>query len=168
MKDKAQEPDTSANGADIKQDKEVQSVGKEADELREEIMQLTAHFENLRRDLLRDMSAAERRGIASAVRALAPALDSLLLAEKNSDGETREGIKKTYDQFVQALGRLGVTRIDCGGSYDPKFHEAVERIPGEQYQIIEEVSGGWMWKKEEQVIVPAKVKVGDGRKNQGA
>lgn len=130
------------------------------------LTQLAADFENFRKDAVRGMEEAERFGIGTFVRTLAPALDSFALALENAEGkiETQymKGFRKVYEQFVGALESNGIVKIPVKGSYDPKFHEAVEQVAGEAYAIIGVVSDGWMWKDGGQVIVPAKVKVGDG------
>lgn len=135
-------------------------------ELRDAFTRLTADFENLRKDAQRMRHDARRFGIAEAVRAVAAAYDALCFAELHASEHSpslREGIEKIADQFAQGLKTLGVARIPVEGSYDPKFHEAVEHISGvEAYTVAEEVGTGWMWQDNGEVIVPARVKVGAG------
>jgi molecular chaperone GrpE (heat shock protein) len=130
------------------------------------LARLAADLENLRKEIVAERGRAERAALEAMVRALAPALDSFAIALRELSPSAPEGIvkglRKVYDQFVQAFAIFGIVPIPHAASYDPKFHEAVERVPGEAYAIIEEVSGGWMWQEGEQVIVPARVKVGDG------
>jgi len=130
------------------------------------LTQLAADFENFRKDAARGMEEAERFGMRALVQTLAPALASYVLALQNAEGKIdaqyMKGLRKMYEQFVGAFELNGIVKIPVEGSYDPKFHEAVERVAGESYAIIEVVSDGWMWKDGEQVIVPAKVKVGSG------
>ncbi|MBI4134014.1 MAG: nucleotide exchange factor GrpE [Candidatus Terrybacteria bacterium] len=146
--------------------REEHSDAGDRTELRDALTRLTADFENLRKDTQRMRHDARRFGISEAVRAMAAVYDTLRFAELHVSGHSpslREGIEKIADQFAQGLKTLGVTRIPVEGSYDPKFHEAVEHISGvEAHTVAEEVGTGWMWQDNGEVIVPARVKVGAG------
>lgn len=135
-------------------------------DMQDVLTQLAADFENFRKDAARGMEEAERFGVRAFVLALAPALDSFTLALRSAEGKVEKqyviGFQKVYEQLVGVFASAGVVKTPIEGSYDPKFHEAVERVAGEAYAIVEVVSDGWMWEDGGQVIVPAKVKVGDG------
>lgn len=134
----------------------------------EEILRLQAEFANFRRASIAEANTIAQRAVGESVRALTPALDALRIAVGESsdkkDGRFAEGLQKVYDRFVQSLATLGIVPVPAKGAYDPKFHEAVERVAGEEYAIMEVVGGGWMWRDGERVVVPAKVKVGAGNK----
>ena len=140
------------------------------DQLRDDIVRLSADIENLKKNVLQETADARRRATEEAVRALAPAFTALEAALRTMREETqsgdlatwREGIEKVQDLFSAALLELGAVPIPTDGNYDPKFHEAVEKVAGEQYQIMDVVGLGWMWKDDQGVIIPAKVHVGSG------
>ena len=140
------------------------------EQLRDDILRLSADLENLKKNVLTETAEARRRATAEAIRALTPAMNALDVALRTMREETqngdladwREGVEKVRDLFEAAMLELGAVPIPTDGSYDPKFHEAVEKVPGEQYQIVDVVGLGWMWKDDQGVIVPAKVHVGSG------
>jgi len=155
-----------AEGADA-----AQEVVKEEEQLKGDVLQLSADLENLKKSILTESAEARRRATQLAIQAFAPAIDALEMALRSmQDGNDEEslstwraGVEKVRDRFTQAMLELGAVPIPVDGTYDPKFHEAVEKVPGERYQIVDTLSGGWMWQDDNSVIVPAKVHVGSGK-----
>ena len=149
----------------------AQEVVNQEEQLKGDVLRLTADLENLKKSILAESADARRRAIELAIRAFAPGIDAIELAlrsmQDGTDDESlatwREGVEKVRDRFTQAMLELGAVPVPVDGTYDPKFHEAVEKVPGEQYQIMETTAGGWMWKEDNSVIVPAKVHVGSGK-----
>lgn len=151
-------------------EKAEEPVIEDEERLTDDIVRLTADLENLKKDILAQSTESARRATELTVRAMSPAIDALEMAIRsmqngNSDDEMkqwREGIEKVRDRFTAAMLELGIVPVPVDGNYDPKYHEALERVPGEEYQIVEVMSLGWMWKEGEAIIVPAKVNVGTG------
>lgn len=113
-----------------------------------------ADYENARKRLVRDVEVQLKYGSESLVRDLLTALDNLgralEAAEKAGDrGPLATGISATASQFLDALKRHGVTRIECGPGtpFDPHLHQAVSQIPTNDFepgQVVQVVQQGFM------------------------
>jgi len=96
---------------------------------------------------------------------LIPVLDNFSLAEKSIPEEEKEkngtkGLLLIKKQLEKSLKDLGLEEIDTiGKEFDPKIHESVEEVEGNEPGIIvEEVQKGYTFQGK--VIRIAKVKVG--------
>jgi molecular chaperone GrpE (heat shock protein) len=149
---------------------DTDAVVQDEQQLKGDIVRLSADLENLKKDVLTQSAESARRATEQVVRAVAPALDALLAAARamengNGDAELsqwREGLQKVRDRFEQSFVELGIVPVPVDGTYDPKYHEAVERVAGEEHAIVDVAGLGWMWKDSDAVIVPARVHVGSG------
>src|SRR5438552_1055905 len=99
-----------------------------------------ADFENARKRLLRDAEVEKKYAAESLVRDLLTALDNLDraldVAKKAGDtGPLAIGVAATAEQFLGALRRHGVTRIECapGTPFDPNLHQAVMQTPSKSF-----------------------------------
>jgi molecular chaperone GrpE len=92
-----------------------------------------ADFENYRKRMSRDVSAAEGRGIAKVVKEILPAIDNLELAlQAIDDDQVAEGFKLVRNEFLAALARLGIEPYSPDGEpFDPEQHEAMSQQPVE-------------------------------------
>jgi len=90
-----------------------------------------ADFENYRKRMGREVSAAENRGLAKVVKEILPALDNLELAlQAAGDGEVAEGFKLVRNEFLAALARVGIEPYSPEGErFDPSLHEAMSQQP---------------------------------------
>lgn len=79
------------------------------------------------------------------------------------DNEWVKGVYTVEKQFVETLRSLGLEEINCtvGIPFNPHLHEVVMQAPGEKDAVLECFEKGYSFK--DQVIRPAKVKVGDGQ-----
>lgn len=96
---------------------------------------------------------------------LIPVLDNFSLAEKSIPEEEKEkngtkGLLLIKKQLEKSLKDLGLEEIDTiGKEFDPKIHESVEEVEGNEPGIIvEEVQKGYTFQGK--VIRIAKVRVG--------
>ncbi len=87
---------------------------------------------------------------------LLPVLDSFEAAVRNSNDD---GVKRIYEQLLVILKNNGIKEIKAVGErFDPKFHESVEVVDGEESgKVFEIVQKGYTLY--DKVIRPAKVKV---------
>jgi molecular chaperone GrpE len=100
-----------------------------------------ADFENFRKRMARDVTAAEARGVGRLARELLPALDNLgralAAAEAGGEHHTPEhhltsGIKLVHDELLAALSRVGIEPFSPQGEpFDPQQHEAMAQQPVE-------------------------------------
>ncbi len=133
---------------------------------RDRLLRLQADFENLRKRIEREQ--AEFRGIATIrlVTELLPVLDNLerALASERPEGDSdafRAGVELIHRQFVEALRKEGLRRVDAlGQPFDPEVHEAVatETAAGLPANlVIEEIQRGYFLR--DRLLRPALVKV---------
>lgn len=162
-----------AAGADVVEhdlDELLARAGK-ADEYLALAQRVQADFENFRKRMAREVTAAETRGIARAAKELLPALDNLgraLEAAAGPDaagGEAFEqfvtGVKLVNDDLLSALRRLGVEPFSPEGErFDPNQHEAMAQQPvdgAESGTVVQVYQQGY--RLGESILRPARVVV---------
>jgi len=96
----------------------------------EKSVRAVAELDNVRRRTERDISNAHRYGLEKIVASLIPVADSLeqalQLAKNEGDTAMAEGLQLTFQLFLDALQKHGVTRIDPQGEvFNPQEHEAM-------------------------------------------
>jgi molecular chaperone GrpE len=98
-------------------------------EMRSDMLRAQAELVNFRTRVERDRAANREAVIAEVIRALLPALDDLVRAQKHGDldGSPLEivatKIQATFDRY--GLRAVGVV----GEAFDPNLHEAVVQLP---------------------------------------
>ena len=91
-----------------------------------------AEFENFRKRMAAQGTQAEARGVARVAKELLAPLDHLALAVEHADDEHRPPLEALYQEFLTALGRLGVEAFaPLGEAFDPTLHEAMAQHPVE-------------------------------------
>ncbi len=145
-----EEPSPAGSAADVEDlteeepgvtEEEVAALAAELDDVRQErdryldsLMRLKAEFDNSRKRQERErervlLSASERL-----VTELLPVLDNLDRALE-VEGDVREGVRATRDQFVDVLGREGLSPVASDGeAFDPNVHEAVMGQPSDEHE----------------------------------
>ena len=164
----AAEPEPAPEAAVELDLEELQSKARERDEFLALAQRTQADFENFRKRMVRDVGAAEQRGVAKVVRELLPALDNLeraLGAAEAPPGEPEhhlaEGIRLVQAELSAAISRIGVEAYAPKGEvFDPNVHEAVAQHPvagAESGTVVEVLQKGY--RSGESVIRPARVVV---------
>jgi molecular chaperone GrpE len=113
----------------------------EASQMKEKWMRTAADFDNYRKRSRREVVEAEKKGRDNLVRDLLPVFDNLERATAHAGAtsatqEDPQGVKGLVDgislvtkQFQDALGRLGIERVDSVGQpFDPSLHEAIQHL----------------------------------------
>ncbi len=116
-----------------------------------------ADYQNLSKRVENDKKEVMRYVSNSIISKLIPTLDILEMAAHHSQDM---GIKMAVTQFQSVLSDEGLQEItpQIGEMFDPKYHEAIEVIPGEQDDSIAEIlTKGY--KIGDYVIRPSRVKV---------
>ena len=117
-------------------EEEKPKANPEADALREELKQekenylrLRADYENFRRRNQEATINARRDGLADAVEAILPIVDSIDRAlGVTVDEKSKEGLLLIKKQIETSLGQIGVTEIPSeGADFDHNLHNAVQR-----------------------------------------
>jgi molecular chaperone GrpE len=139
---------------------ELEAVRQERDRYLDSLMRLKAEFDNSRKRQERErertlLSASERL-----VTELLPVVDNLDRALE-AEGDVREGVRATRDQFVDVLEREGLLPVASDGQpFDPNVHEAVMGQPSDEHEegtILQTFQRGYVLNGKP--IRPAKVVV---------
>ena len=141
---------------------------RESAEYRELAQRIQADFENYRKRVLREQTAAVEMAAEPLVRNLLEVLDefelALMAAEKQPDFDRfLHGVEMVYAKLVDALRGAGVEKIEADGSpFDPELHEALMHSggAGDEPVVADVLRAGYMLKG--RVIRPAGVKVTGG------
>lgn len=145
---------------------ELESLRKERDDLRDQLLRKRADFENYRKRVERDRQQAGLEAVAALMRELIPTLDNLERALQSASDEAslRTGVEMIHRELVGLLQRHGVTTHDPTGEvFDPRSHQALlhEAVPGfEEGTVVEVFRKGYSLK--DHLLRPALVKVAKG------
>ncbi len=129
---------------DVGEEDEASEVEGDLDELvataaqRDEYLALAqrtqADFENYRKRMAKEATAAAERGVAKLAKELLPALDNLdrALGAAAEEDPLLEGVRLVRAELSAALARVGVESYDPKGQrFDPVHHEAMAQQPVE-------------------------------------
>jgi len=139
----------------------VASKGKKTDELEQQIAELTqdlqrtrADFENYRKRVEAEKTAAREAGQAAAILKLLPVIDNIERAvihvpqdlQENKWAQGVAGLAKNLDKSLEALN---LKRIEAseGTEFNPELHEAIqfdEDAEGEKEVIATELQAGYL------------------------
>ena len=123
-----------------------------------------ADFENYRKRMVRDVRAAEARGMGRLAKELLPALDNLeravaALEAADEEHHMTNGIRLVTTELAAALGRTGIESYAAKGEpFDPVCHEAVaqHKVEGTAAgTIIEVLQPGY--RLQDAILRPARV-----------
>jgi molecular chaperone GrpE len=141
-----------------------QRLSEERDALFDRLARLQAEFENYRKRAQREQHDFREYAVTEAVKSLLPALDSLDLALKNSEGEKSDlhaGVELTRKQLQDALSKVGLREVPSTGQpFDPQVHQAIEMVDTADvpdHQVLDELQRGY--KLKERLLRPAMVRV---------
>ncbi len=133
---------------------------KKQDELEQQLAELTADlqrtradFENYRKRVELEKTAARNAGQASAILKLLPVIDNIERAIAHqpaelADNKWAQGVAGLVKNLEKALEGLNLKRIEAnpGTNFDPELHEAIqfdEDAEGEHEVIAEELQAGY-------------------------
>jgi molecular chaperone GrpE len=126
-----------------------------------------ADFQNYKRRSEQEREELRRFGNVSVIINLLPVLDDFERAFASLDSHLAglswfDGMLLIYRKLRQLLENAGVKQIETEGqAFDPRFHEAVAHVEGEEGKVVSEVQRGYML--HDRVLRPAMVVVGKGR-----
>ena len=125
-----------------------------------------ADFSNFKKRTDQERDELRRFGSVSVIINLLPIVDDFERAFSSLDSNLAglswfDGIYLIYRKLQQLLENAGVRPIETEGqAFDPRFHEAVAHIDGEEGKILSVVQRGY--KLHDRVLRPAMVVVGKG------
>jgi molecular chaperone GrpE len=134
---------------------------KKQEELEQQVVELTADlqrtradFENYRKRVELEKTAARDAGQASAILKLLPVIDNIeravtYMPEELKDNKWANGIATLTKNLEKSLEHLNLKRIDAvpGAVFNPDLHEAIqfdEDAEGEKEVIAEELQAGYI------------------------
>ena len=126
-----------------------------------------ADFQNYKKRTEQERDELRRFGNVSIIINLLPVLDDFERAFSSLDSHLAglswfDGIYLIYRKLSQLLENAGVRPIESEGQpFDPRFHEAVAHVEGEEGKVLSEVQRGY--KLHDRVLRPAMVVVGKGK-----
>ena len=150
----------------------LEEARAEIAQLRDKLIRTAADFDNYRKRSRREVADAEKKGRDNLLNDLLPVFDNLeratahgQSAAESSDPATIkgliDGISLVMKQFRDALGRLGIDRVESVGQpFDPSVHEAIQHLETHEFQpgyVAAEVQPGY--RAAERLIRPALVVV---------
>lgn len=122
-------------------------------ELTLDLQRTRADFENYRKRVDAEKSAAREAGQASAILKLLPVVDNIERAiaytpEELQDNKWVQGVGSLVKNLEKSLESLNLKRIDAkpGTPFDPELHEAIqfdEDAAGDAEVIAEELQAGY-------------------------
>lgn len=169
----AASPSSVAGEAQVEQDLDalLADAHRERDEYLDLAKRTKADFENFRKRMAGEVSAASLRGKAEVVREVVPVLDDLERAieaagmdpEGDSEDGFAHGVILVFRGLRDTLSRAGVEAVDPKGEkFDPMAHEALStmKVEGaESGTVVEVMQKGY--RLGEQLVRPARVVVGE-------
>jgi molecular chaperone GrpE len=123
---------------------QLESLRRERDELKDQLLRRRAEFENYRRRVERERTQAREEAAAQLVKAIIPVLDNFERAMAVNSGEQvlREGLELTRRDLLRVLEAEGVrAESPLGEPFDPERHQALshEQVPGQGEGVVVEV-----------------------------
>jgi molecular chaperone GrpE len=131
-----------------------------------------ADFQNYKRRAEQERDDLRRFAGVALISNLLPIVDDLERAFGSLDGGLAgltwlDGLRLIYRKLVMLLENAGVKPIEASGlPFDPRYHEAVAHIDGEDGKVLSEVQRGYML--HDRVLRPAMVVVGKGTGEEGS
>ena len=162
--------DTGASAPELSLQEQLSKAKEEAQKFRENWHRAEADFQNFKRRTEQEREELRRFGNVSIIINLLPILDDFERAFASLDSHLAglswfDGILLIYRKLRQLLENAGVRPIETEGqAFDPRFHEAVAHIEGEEGKVVSEVQRGY--KLHDRVLRPAMVVVGKGKAQQ--
>ena len=100
-------------------------------------LRLAAEYDNYRKRTAKEKESLYGSAKADTVKPFLDVYDNLVRgAAQYSEGDpNRTGLEMICKQFVEVLGKLGVTEIDAlGKPFDPELHNAVMHVEDEEIE----------------------------------
>ncbi|HEY0965003.1 MAG TPA: nucleotide exchange factor GrpE [Candidatus Saccharimonadales bacterium] len=133
-----------------KQDELEQQIG----ELTQDLQRTRADFENYRKRVEQEKTAAREAGQAASILKLLPVIDNIERAtahipEDLKDNKWAQGVVSLVKNLEKSLAAMNVQRIEAkpGTPFNPELHEAIqfdEDAEGEHEVIAEELQAGYL------------------------
>ena len=128
--------DVDISEQDNKLSEENEKLQKQLADADDKYIRLCAEYDNYRKRTTREKTEAYGDATAKCIQDILPVLDSFerAMEAETTDESFKSGMKMIYDQFLQALEKIGVKEMEALGSeFDPKIHNAIKQEENEEY-----------------------------------
>ncbi len=155
------------------EDQKVNDEQQKGDDKDAQIEELTgalaramADLQNYKRRTEEEQGSFVKFANAELLKILLPVIDNFDRSAEHMPDDLKgndwaKGVVQIHDDLLKTLEKAGVKRIKTvGEKLNPNLHEGLIAGPGKKDEIIEEFEPGYTLN--DNVIKPAKVKVGDG------
>lgn len=163
-----------AGGKEERQEQDLETLRREAEENRDRLLRLAAEFDNYRKRAERERLTLLKYAGEDILRELLPTLDNLDRAIEHAAAETEdpqkklegllEGVDLTRKGLLAMLEKFEVSPLDSVGRvFDPNEHEALTMEPSNEVpanHVLREFAKGYRFK--DRLLRPAKVVVSGG------
>ncbi|HEX2386442.1 MAG TPA: nucleotide exchange factor GrpE [Candidatus Binatia bacterium] len=132
--------------------RQLEEKEAEAREIQDRLLRQAADLENYKKRAARDKADSIRYANENLVKDLLPVLDNLERALGYAQGGGNgkpllEGIDMVLKNFLEVLGRHGVTPVSAVGErFDPSKHEAVAQVESPEHEpnvVVDEYRKGY-------------------------
>ena len=132
---------------------EIEKLRAEAKENHDRYLRSAAEFENFKKRMDRERTDSIRFANEELIKQLLPVVDNLERAlahaeEVGADEAMIEGVNMVHKQFIDALEKFGVTRVEAMEKpFDPNFHEAMMQVETDEHPpntVVMEMAKGYM------------------------
>jgi len=148
---------------------ELEQLRAEVASWEDKFLRTHASFENSKRLLAKDKSAAVAyanesfaNDILSVVDSFESALATIESTSKEESSEVllkiKEGLDLTYGQLTKVLEKNGIKAVECEGEFDPQVHQAIMQVDSPDHKtgdIVQVLQKGYTIK--ERILRPAMV-----------
>ena len=114
----------------------MEGLAKQLAEEHDQYLRLAAEYDNYRKRTAKEKEGIYANAKIDTIKGMLPVYDNLErgLAQfgAEDDDPHKKGLEMIFNQYKEALTKLGVTPIDCvGKEFDPERHNAVMHIDDE-------------------------------------
>lgn len=155
-------PEEPVQDAASTQQRELEQVKGERDQLLDRLARLQAEFDNARKREAKERQDVRDYTVSSTVEPFLGVMDNFQLALKSggSAEQLRTGVELILKQMEDAKGLNVVPVESVGAQFDPRFHEALGSVETKEFpdhQVLEEIRRGY--KVREKLLRPALVRI---------
>lgn len=127
-------------------------AAKQLESVKDQFTRLTAEYDNYRKRTAKEKEGIYANAKIDTIKGMLPVYDNLERGLAQFDAEDddphKKGLEMIFNQYKEALTKLGVTPIDCvGKEFDPERHNAVMHIEDEscgENTVVEVLQQGFM------------------------
>lgn len=152
----------------VNQELEVKSIeiSSKNGELQQDYLRLRADFENFRKRKEKELDEARERALNGFIEELLPSIDNFEMSLKMTDNTQMfvKGVEMIHKSLIEKLNENHIQAYEplIGEEYDVHKHDPIP-VESENNKdvgkVLEVLKKGYMHKKSEKVIRPARVKI---------